>query len=189
MECSNCGANRDDDAGFCPNCGASTSAAVDPLAEEAFVVSRPEDALARHGYELASIWRRFFARLIDGLIIGVVLLLILAASGTDFSDDSVGFGTNALLLIAAAAYEIGMVSSRGQTVGKIWLGIKVVRIEDRGIHPPPGRAMMRYALPNVLGLLGFLGTLLSLLVYLSAIWDGQKQGWHDKAAKTVVIKL
>lgn len=193
MECSNCGAINDDDATFCHNCGAALGYQADPLAEEAMVVSSPDDALYRSASQLASIWRRLFARIIDGVIVGAVIVVLLFAFGGGITDDSTstgtGFGFFLLGFVITAAYEVGMVSSRGQTIGKIWLGIKVVRAEDDDLHPPIGRAAIRWVLPNVVSLFGFIGSLLTLLIYLSAAWDGQKQGWHDKAARTLVIKI
>jgi len=37
--------------------------------------------------------------------------------------------------------------------------------------------------------LPFLGALVSLLVYISLLWDSNRQGWHDKAARTLVVKV
>ena len=38
------------------------------------------------------------------------------------------------------------------------------------------------------GLVPIAGFLLILLVYLSPTFDDRRQGWHDKAVATVVVK-
>lgn len=68
----------------------------------------------------------------------------------------------------------------GQTLGKRFLGIRIIR-EDGG--PLTYRAAV---------LRHFVGYPLSLLVaglgLCWALWDPRQQGWHDKIARTLVIK-
>lgn len=96
-----------------------------------------------------------------------------------------------------AVYEIAFTAMKGQTPGKMVTRVKVVRAEDLfqpewGRPPSWGRSLIRWGLPFVLGLpdmfVPFVGTILSLLCYLSLTWDRDRQGWHDKAARTFVIK-
>jgi uncharacterized RDD family membrane protein YckC len=72
-------------------------------------------------------------------------------------------------------------SASGQTIGKMALGIRV--IDFRGGGPIGfGRGFIRW-----------LGRILSsipcFLGYLWALWDKEKQGWHDKIATTVVVPV
>ena len=81
-----------------------------------------------------------------------------------------------------------MIRTRGQTVGKRVLHIKVVRITD-GRPPDWTASIMRYLLPILPALVPLPGVwLLSPVVYLVAILNPLRQGWHDRAAGTVVIK-
>ena len=88
----------------------------------------------------------------------------------------------------AALYEAGMVAWRGQTLGKMLLRLRIVRRTD-GARPTPGEALVRYAVPTVWLLLPLplVGQLMWMVVYLSSIPNVRRQGWHDKAASTLVV--
>ena len=83
-------------------------------------------------------------------------------------------------------YEPALIATRGQTVGKMIMGIKVVRAEDGGL-PGWGKAIGRWILPGLVSLVPIAGWFLHMLVYLSLVWDDRRQGWHDKMGTTVVI--
>lgn len=89
------------------------------------------------------------------------------------------------------SYEAGFIAVRGQTPGKRWVGIKVVASET-GAVPSWGQALGRWALPYLLSaVLGFVwasGYLLGWVCYLSLVWGRDLQGWHDKAARTLVVR-
>ena len=91
--------------------------------------------------------------------------------------------------IAVGLYDVWLVAARGQTVGKMATRIRVVRA-DNGLVPGWGRSLGRWLVPAAFGILGyflfFIG-LVGLLVYASILWDRDRQGWHDKAAGTLVI--
>ncbi len=98
-----------------------------------------------------------------------------------------GFGGGAILaLLISLIYEPALIATRGQTLGKMMVGIKVVRAEDGGL-PGWGKAIGRWVLPGVLSLVPFVGWILQLLAYISLLWDDRRQGWHDKMATTVVV--
>ena len=140
---------------------------------------------------LAGIGQRIGARLLDGLIIGLPLtVLVFAAS--DISEDRRTVTTPLWVQIVAAAvsalYEIVLIRTRGQTVGKRVLGIKVVRITD-GALPDWTASVGRYVLPLIPVLIPIPGVfVLSLVIYLTAVVHPLRRGWHDRAAGTIVIK-
>jgi uncharacterized RDD family membrane protein YckC len=84
-------------------------------------------------------------------------------------------------------YTVILTRLRGQTVGKMAVGVKVVQRAD-GSLPSWGASIARWALPAAAGLLPWLGGLGVLLIYLWMLWDPNRQGLHDKLAKTVVIR-
>jgi uncharacterized RDD family membrane protein YckC len=144
----------------------------------------------------ASMGLRLGARLIDGLILGVPFMILYfgltaALGSNDVTGSSVSFGLSGapaglfyLVSIAASVgYEVGLISSRGATLGKQVLGIKVV--SETGQNPAVGAAALRWLIPNAASLVCCGG----LLVYVSPFFDGTKryQGWHDKVAKTFVV--
>ena len=126
----------------------------------------------------AGFWIRFGAYLLDGIIYGIAatIVVIVAAVISDI-----------LLVIAIIAVTIGSVAyyvvfdggPTGATPGKRICGIKIVSIETGG-PIGYGRAFVRFLVRIISGIPLYLG-------YLWMLWDPQKQCWHDKAAKDVVV--
>jgi uncharacterized RDD family membrane protein YckC len=138
--------------------------------------------------ELATIGRRFGAQTVDGLVFGLVILpfyifLFLAGGGAAPSDPSVGL--TALLTIGTAAlvfvYEGLMLSSRGQTLGKMAVGIKVVTPEGQDISA--GQAWRRALVRQVFF------SYFALVNVLPAFFTKQRTPIHDLAAKTRVVRF
>ena len=119
----------------------------------------------------AGFWRRAGAALIDGIILGIVYGVVLV-----ISNEGLALGAYVLLSVAYFTYLEG---SSGQTIGKKGVGIKVVDISGGG-PIGDGRAFVRYIGRIVSGIPIYLG-------YLWMLWDPQKQTWHDKFAKSVVV--
>ena len=117
--------------------------------------------------------------------------------------------------ILVIRYEVSATSRRGGTVGKRSMDIRVVRCGDQHgsledwEHPDPVRSLVRWAVPHGAGVfaalvagvvavprIGGFGVLVGAgsglaawaIVYLSALLDSTGQGWHDKAAGTVVVE-
>ena len=116
---------------------------------------------------------RLVAWLIDWVIIvvpAVILMLILPVVLAYL-----------LVLVASVGYQIYFWTTTGQTIGKKAMGIKVVSAET-GALLTYSEAALRYVGYIVSGIPLYLG-------YLWIIWDPQHDGWHDKIAKTKVIKV
>ena len=123
--------------------------------------------------ELATAGGRLGARIIDIVIASVIGLLV------GIVVPYVGF------VLAFAAYEIIFVALKGQTPGKMATRIKIVRA-DNGDLPDWPASTGRWAIPGV----GYIILIIpGLLVHASLLWDDRRQGWHDKAVKTLVIKI
>ncbi|NED15347.1 RDD family protein [Streptomyces sp. SID9124] len=164
--------------------------------------------------EIASMGRRLGARCLDGLIIGVIYTIFsfiglagalgLAKSTDDcgspmdagydkcVNDASMGFiatmfGMLAILVLITLLYEWLMISLMGATLGKKILGLKVVK-ENTGLNPGLGAGFIRWIIPIVGAFLCYIG---AILTYLSPFFDnsGKLQGWHDRAAGTLVVKI
>ncbi|MEG3586370.1 MAG: RDD family protein [Actinomycetota bacterium] len=137
----------------------------------------------------ATLWPRFGARMIDAVITGIVLFVIWWAAFDASNANTYGITIVSFFLVAL--YEIGFVTLRGATPGKMFFRFKVVQIAD-GQSPPPGSvAAMRYA-PSLLSVIPFLGSLLYLIVLgLSLYWlqsDPDRQSIFDRAGKTFVVR-
>jgi uncharacterized RDD family membrane protein YckC len=121
----------------------------------------------------AGFWQRFGAVLVDGIIIFVVELILIAVL------KNVGRILALILSVAYIVYFEG--GPTGQTIGKRALGIRVVSF-DTGGPIGYGRAFVRYIGKIISGIFIFLG-------YLWMLWDGERQCWHDKMASDVVVPV
>lgn len=137
--------------------------------------------------ELARIGARFGARVLDAIIVAVVFFALILFSGS--ADDVSGFSVAGLILgiVIGVGYEVLQIAVWGQTLGKRMVGVKVIHAAHGGL-PGWGKAFGRWAIPGLLALIPLVGWILSILCYLSATWDRVYQGWHDKAAGTLVIR-
>ena len=147
--------------------------------------------------KLATTGQRVLARVADFVIVGVVIVILLAvglgslagSSDANGNPGSIGIAsflsTLLLILVVALAYEVVLVAIRGATLGKQLVGIKVVRSAD-GAIPGWGPSLVRWVIPAAAS---FICGLLELVVYSSFLFDstGRMQGWHDKAAGTLVV--
>jgi uncharacterized RDD family membrane protein YckC len=120
--------------------------------------------------EKAGFWRRFGASFIDALVVDVVTYVLALLLG------NTGAGLGILIGIGYFTYFHG---STGQTPGDAALSIRVVEA-DGGGSIGYGRAFVRWLVSIVSGAILLLG-------YLWMLWDGEKQTWHDKAARSYVV--
>jgi uncharacterized RDD family membrane protein YckC len=121
----------------------------------------------------AGFWRRFCAALLDGLILGVVNQIL------DRTLHDAGLGLS--LVVSIVYYTTLEGGSRGQTLGKAALGIRVVSFDTGGPIGYP-RAFIRFIGRYVSAIVIFLG-------YFWMLWDKEKQCWHDKFAGDVVVPV
>ncbi|MBP0462265.1 RDD family protein, partial [Streptomyces montanisoli] len=152
---------------------------------------------------LASFGTRLAARIIDALIIAIPLAIIsIAVNGFDFSTsngqseaDAFGdqFSTGqqwlwALVsLVAYIGYDTWMTHTRGQTLGKRWLKLRVGLLAD-GALPSVGASLTRAVvlwLPALVCCFCVWWIIIAITIVASRPY---KQGLHDKAAKTVVVQ-
>ena len=141
---------------------------------------------------LASPWRRLGARIIDIVVVGVLFLSVsYALLGYDWDVSNIG-----LFLAAAAmgsaieiAYEVTLVATRGQTLGKMATKIKVISAVD-GQLPGWNSSLRRWFIPGLTRFIPHIwaGTLVAWLCYLSLTWGRNHRGWHDLVAGTLVVR-
>lgn len=113
----------------------------------------------------ASFIDRFAAAFIDCLIIGFAGSFI--SNTTWFS------------FVLILAYSTWMEGNYGATVGKMVLKLKVTKENGKKIT---------YSDAFLRRLSSYLSGAVLLLGYFNVIWDEKKQSWHDKIAKTIVVK-
>jgi uncharacterized RDD family membrane protein YckC len=122
----------------------------------------------------AGFWRRFAGLIIDGIIVGVADGILRAVLGY-------GAGVSLGLVVSIVYFTVLIGNSRGQTVGQMALGIRVIDFNTGG-PIGYGRAFVRWLVAIVSTIVFFLG-------YLWMLWDKEKQCWHDKAANDVVVPV
>lgn len=140
-----------------------------------FTRSEPgQQATGRASGPRAGFWRRFAAAFLDGIIFSLLNIIL---KGALSQGAAVAIG-----LVAGIAYFTLLEGgSRGQTLGKQALGIRVISF-DTGGPIGYGRAFIRYV--------GRIVSFVCLLLgYLWMLWDKEKQCWHDKFAGDVVVPV
>ena len=122
---------------------------------------------------IAGLGSRFIALIIDNVVVVIVGYLVNLAFSTPVAGGLVGFAIGAL-------YQAYFLSQRnGQTPGKSFLGLRVVKTDSSTLSAAD--AFIRYV--------GYyLNSFFIALGWLWAIFDANRQGWHDKLARTYVVR-
>jgi uncharacterized RDD family membrane protein YckC len=157
-----------------------------PAAEVADVAAGGEAQLAGRGARLAG-------AIIDGVILlGLWWLVSLVTPWNIFSPQlaSAGFmaliGMQLLGLLLFALVNGYLLMARGQTVGKVLLGMRIVRSD--GSAAAPGRIIgLRYAVGWLLSAVPAVGMVYALIDCL-LIFRADRRCVHDLIADTIVVK-
>ena len=186
-ECRACGAALEASARVCPSCGQENPPQA-RFCSRCGLDLAPEQGSGDAGQEwgvpgepslgeagaLAHVEYRGFQ--IRAVALGAdTLVLFVAQLVLSFLGDPGVFG-----FVGGFAYYILFTGLKGQTPGKMMLGIKVVN--QRGEVPGIWRAVLREG-PGK-----FLSGIALGLGYAWAGWDERKQAWHDKIASTFVVR-
>ena len=118
-----------------------------------------------YAYPRASFWERMGAAFIDMVLVGLLSSFV---------------GGLPLGLLVALAYFAGMWTWKGTTIGGIVLGLKVARYDGQPVT---------FAVALVRALGAFLSAIILFIGFFAIAWDKERQGWHDKIAGTIVVKL
>ena len=140
--------------------------------------------------ELASPWARLAAFIIDGLIIGIpalILWVVAFASG----EDEASFGlilAGLVIFIVILVVQMVLLGTRGQTIGKIALKIRIVDAQT-GAHPGwPRLILLRAIVNSILSGILVIGTIYWLVDSLF-IFRADHRTIHDLYSGTRVDKL
>jgi uncharacterized RDD family membrane protein YckC len=187
--CENCGRELSDQAISCPNCGHPRTPAGATLAQAV-------------GY--AEWWQRAVALFLDGVIVGIPSVIIMAIanvgtfSGSAITRDQFGdpqLNSSAITRLLVSLLIVSVIGilyrtfleggSRGQTVGKMVMKIAVKDAETGG-PIGYGRAFARWLIASILWIAFYLPGIIDLLFPL---WDQKRQTLHDKAVRSVVLQV
>lgn len=149
-------------------------------------MKKEEISLGRIGIagkvEYAGFWIRLGARILDEIIIWATLILVGLPIIIIIPGELSGLILIGWILIWMFLYQLYFIyfhKKTGQTIGKKFLGLKVVR-ED-GKQLTWADSLVRW----------FVHGISDMILFLGNIWiaiDKNKQAWHDKAAHTLVVK-
>ncbi|BDX31819.1 RDD family protein [Mycobacterium antarcticum] len=140
-----------------------------------------------HRVEPGALLPRFFARVIDGLLVGIVGVVLSIATDTLSNVTVTGLFTGVLMFVYFVAFEV----TQGWTPGKKVLGMSV--------HGPAGGPkpdLKQSAIRNAFTLLpvipfvgGLLGVIAIIVIAVTVSGSPTKQGKHDElAGGTQVVK-
>jgi uncharacterized RDD family membrane protein YckC len=140
--------------------------------------------------ELASWGRRLAALTIDTVVLATIITFTVLAAGVapEELNSRIRDGDTLLVLllfvVPEAIYTTALIGSLNQTFGKMAVGIKVVDAENRS---PIGymRAFTRWLSTAFLWALFWVP---GLVDHLWPLRDSRKQTFHDKFARSVVVR-
>lgn len=124
--------------------------------------------------QYVGVGRRFVALLIDGVLLGVVnsIIFLLLRSVPALADT--------VISIISLVYVFTMEAMRGATIGKMLLGLRVVKVDGSPI------GWSESIIRNLLRIIDGIG---AYLVGAILIWTSpQRQRLGDRVAKTVVVR-
>ena len=135
-------------------------------------------------YEYAGFWIRLVAAIIDSILFGVIMIPIILL----FAPDDYYSMMNArsyssfdvIMQVFFAAIYIACWIKFAGTPGKRLLNLKILDAET-GKNIDAVQGVLRYV-----GY--FVSTIVIFLGFIWIVFDPKKQGWHDKMAKTVVVR-
>jgi uncharacterized RDD family membrane protein YckC len=180
--CSRCRKN------FCPDCLVELKSGRYCAGCKTEAVKDMQSGVDQTQLPLAHMGRRFVAWLVDFFVMLVLIMPMFAISGYFSTMDGgvpaggVGLqlGLQALAWVIPMAYKAIMLQMRGQTLGKMALGIKVVNPDGSDISP--GQAWMRAFIELLLASCCY-------VTYIVAFFSKDHCALHDMAAKTRVIRV
>jgi uncharacterized RDD family membrane protein YckC len=135
-------------------------------------------------FEYVGFWWRVAAAMIDTVVLSIIVLpLLFMIFGATYFEQPQAAGSSADILIqyvVPAVLVVGLWIRFQATPGKMLIKVRIVDARS-GEAATRGQYIVRY--------IGYYLALLPLgLGILWVAFDRRKQGWHDKLARTVVIR-
>jgi uncharacterized RDD family membrane protein YckC len=151
------------------------------------------------GWHYGGFWIRFGARMIDGIVLGVPLLILAAllipnlirtqgAASNPAAAGIAAFGVTLFLVyfVVVICYEVLFLKYRGATPGKMACGLKVVRSDGSSLEW--GASIGRFVMWNVVTSgIPYLNFILMMISGIMAGTDGEKRTLHDRVCDTRVV--
>lgn len=144
------------------------------------------------GRPLASRTSRLAAYFVDGiagLVASSPALVLLYVAVQAHSEELLYLGLGLYVVVATCltGVQLYLVSTRGQSVGKILLRIRIVRFQDEGNPGFGGAVMTRMIIPLLIGQIPCLGSFFFIANFLW-IFSAERRCLHDLIADTKVVR-
>ncbi len=141
-----------------------------------------KDKIVHYSNMFAGFWIRFWAYLVDLLVIGsvnrIIIYPLFSLIGLDTSDSFIFSPVSIATAITYFAYFVLMTKFLKQTLGKMIFGLKVVSSDDK--HLDWGTIIFRELIGRYISKIIWIG-------FLIAAFTPKKQTLHDIFADTFVI--
>jgi len=149
--------------------------------------------VSTEAYELGGRGVRLAAAVVDGLIMWGLMFVAMKFMPVKIDPEAglalIGWGLVAVQLFTVGAFLAvngWFLATRGQTIGKMLLGLRIVRSD--GAAASPGKVIgLRYGLCWLIALIPFVGGLFGLIDALM-IFRADRRCLHDLIADTIVVK-
>jgi uncharacterized RDD family membrane protein YckC len=154
-------------------------------------------AAAQAGWHYGGFWIRFGARIIDGIVLGLPLLILAAllipnlfnpqrAASSPAGVAAFGLTFFLVYFVLLISYEVLFLKYRGATPGKMACGLKVVRSDGSGLEW--GSSIGRFVMWNVVTSgIPYINFILMTISGIMAGTDGEKRALHDRVCDTRVV--
>ncbi len=157
-------------------------------------------------YALAGIGSRILAVLVDQFLAMLCLVPLLSGIGFDFEKLSEVSGDpnammqlmdqipqhllllSSLLILALFCVQVFMLIKRGQTLGKLINGVRILDATTKKLPSITNLILLRTILTNVAYNLPVVGQFVLLADFIAMVIDKQRRSLHDRLAKTMVFK-
>ena len=137
----------------------------------------------RENITLASFPKRFFAYIIDEVLVSFLFVMIYIGSIKESQnvEETINMinGLVLYIMILKVIYQTFFVWMYGATLGKIFMKIKVISINDLE-NPPLIYALNRSTVRIISESIFYLG-------FIWAFMNPKRESWHDKAGRTLVV--
>ena len=181
-----------------------TPSVADRLTKSAQAIDQRQ--LPTQANEIASVWNRILAVLIDQVLAILCLVPILSALKFDITKLSESASDPAainqllttipshlsimtsLMFLALFAIQITMLVKRGQSIGKLATGVRILDYQSQKLPSFSNLILIRTILTNLAYNLPYVGQFFALADLLVMIFNKEHLSIHDKFAKTYVVK-
>jgi len=137
----------------------------------------------RENITLASFPKRFLAYFIDEILVSFLFVMIYIGSIEDSQnvEETINMinGLVMYIVILKIIYQSFFVWMYGATLGKIFMKIRVVSIND--LENPPLNYSINRAIVRILS---------ESIFYIGFVWalmNPKRESWHDKVGRTLVV--